>query len=79
MQRTLGHDAVNRQLELAADLRHAQFGQSGLAATLRLEQGVTVEDGGLATFDGNVHGQAPVPMVMRVVRGRPRTCWRVAR
>ena len=58
VHRSLGHDAVHRQLELLADLRYREFGLQDIAPALAGQQLVAVENGGFSAFDGYVHAQA---------------------
>ena len=58
VHRSLGHDAVHRQLELLADLRYREFRLCGIAPALAGQQLVAVENGSFSTFDGYVHAQA---------------------
>ncbi len=71
VDRAFGHDPVDRQPELLADLRHAEFGQRGVAPALAIQQRMAVEDGGFSALDGNVHAQVSLGVVIRVLRGKP--------
>lgn len=60
VDRALGHHAVDRELELLADLAHRQLRRAGVAAALVGQQPVAGEDGGFPALDGNVHLKPPV-------------------
>ncbi len=55
VERALGHDAIDGEGELGADLLRRQLGDVGVAAPLVGEQRVGVVDGLLAAFDRDVH------------------------
>ena len=57
VDRAFGHHAVDRELELLADLRDRELGRRRVAAALLGQQAIAVEDGGFAALDGNVHAQ----------------------
>ena len=59
VHRALGHDAVDRQLELLANLFDAEFGLCSVATALLGKQFVAIEDGGFTAFDGHVHVRSP--------------------
>ncbi len=69
VERGFGHDAVNGERQLRDDLLDADRRQRTVAAAAIGQQAVGVGDGGFAAFDGNIHRQISVSMIL-VVRGR---------
>ena len=55
IERAFGHDTIDGEAELFADLRHAEVGHARIAAPLFGEPGMGVVDGAFAAFDCNIH------------------------
>ncbi len=56
VERALGHDAVDGERQLLADLGGRDFGDGRIAAAVVGEEPVGIVDGAFATLDGDVHG-----------------------
>src|SRR6056297_1032739 len=55
VERTLGHDAVDGEAQLLADLRDAELRHGGIAAPLLGKPGMGVVDGALTALDCDIH------------------------
>ena len=72
IERTFGHDAINRQRQLFGNLVETQSRNRTIAATTIIEKTVGIMDGRFATLYGNIHFQ-PSRAETRVVRGSAAT------
>jgi hypothetical protein len=65
VERSLGHHAIDGQSKLLDDLLDRERRQGAVAAAPVGEQPVSIVDGGLATFDSNIHACSPAGIMSR--------------